>query len=160
MAELIEAATEIATATRYVTSCKYHNTALRNEHATGILYLEGDSKMVIYQSHDHITPWHGSWSYEDNLLKVVFDLDAGKGDLWQHGGISLKSTCVLKTARVGSTQDHLYEGRDSLLREILITPLTRWVLRTGSDTWERIADYAETSHEWVFMDNVFHFGIH
>ena len=86
MAELIEAATEIATATMYVTTDKYHNTALRNEHAIGILYLEDDFKMVIYQSHDHITPWHGSWTYEDNILKVVFDPNAGKAGLWQHGG--------------------------------------------------------------------------
>ena len=53
MAELIDAATEIATSNRYVTSYKYHNTSLRNEHAVGILYLDDDSKMVIYQSHDH-----------------------------------------------------------------------------------------------------------
>ena len=152
MAELIEAAAELATSTRYVTAYKYHNTALRNEHSIGIIYLEDDTKMVIYQSQDHITPWHGSWTYEDNILKIVFDPDAGRADLWQHGGISLKSTCVLKTARLGSAQGHLYEGRDFMLRVIHTTPLTRWVLRTGSDTWERIADYSEISHEWIFRE--------
>ena len=160
MAELIEAATELATTTRYVTSYKYHKLALRNEHAVGILSLDDDSKMVIYQSHDHITPWHGSWTFADNFLKMWFDINAGKADLWQHGGISLTSTCALKTAKLGSTQDHVYEGRDSLLREIRITPLTRWVLRTGTDTWERIADYADVSHEWVCRDNVFNYGLH
>ena len=152
MAELIEAAAELATATRYVTAYKYHNTALQNEYSIGAMYLEDDTKMVIYQSQDHITPWHGSWTYEDNILKIVFDPDAGRADLWQHGGISLKSTCVLKTARLGSTQEHLYEGRDFMLREIHITPITRWVLRTGSDTWERIADYSENSREWIFRE--------
>ena len=152
MAELIEAAAELATSTKYVTSYKYFNTALRNEQSTGIVYLEDDTKMVIYQSKDHITPWHGSWTYEENILKIIFDPNAGKPDLWQDGGISLQSTCALKTGRTGSAQDHLYEGRDYMLREILITPITRWVLRTGSDTWVRIADYSEISHEWVFRE--------
>ena len=152
MAELIEAAAELATSTKYVTAYKYFNTALRNEQSTGIVYLEDDTKMVIYQSKDHITPWHGSWTYEENILKIIFDPNAGKPDLWQHGGISLQSTCALKTGRTGAAQDHLYEGRDYMLREILITPITRWVLRTGSDTWVRIADYSEISHEWIFRE--------
>ena len=152
MAELIEAAAELATSTKYVTAYKYFNTALRNEQSIGIVYLEDDTKMVIYQSKDHITPWHGSWTYEENILKIIFDPNAGKPDLWQHGGISLQSTCALKTGRTGAAQDHLYEGRDYMLREILITPITRWVLRTGSDTWVRIADYSEISHEWIFRE--------
>ena len=152
MAELIEAAAELATTTKYVTAYKYFNTALRNEQSIGIVYLEDDTKMVIYQSKDHITPWHGSWTYEENILKIIFDPNAGKPDLWQDGGISLQSTCALKTGRTGSTQVHLYEGRDYLLREILITPITRWVLRAGSDTWVRIADYSEISHEWIFRE--------
>ena len=98
MAELIEAATELATSSRYVTSYKYHNLSLRNEHAVGILYLDDDSKIVLYQSTDHIAPWRGSWSFEDTFLKMWFDPNAGKPDLWQHGGIALKSSCVLKTA--------------------------------------------------------------
>ena len=46
VAELIEAATELATSNRYVTSYKYHNLEVSPALATGILYLDDDSKTV------------------------------------------------------------------------------------------------------------------
>ena len=61
-----------------------------------------------------------------------------------------KSTCALKTAKPGSNQAFLYEGVDYHLRALQITPLTRWVLRAGTDTWTRIADYSQEQHEWYF----------
>ena len=157
--ELIEAATDLATANKYVTSYKYHNLEVSPALATGILYLDDDSKTVQWQCGAHITPWHGPWTFEDKFFKVWFDPNAGKPDLWQHGGIRLKSTCVLKTARVGSPQLHLYEGRDYRLREVQITPLALWVLKEGSDTWERIADYSEISHEWILLEDRFYYGM-
>ena len=64
---------------RVLMAYKYTNHAITGRHRQGILWVDSDTKQVVWQNGDDATRWHGSYEETAHMLKVRFDAFAENG---------------------------------------------------------------------------------
>ena len=58
---------------RVLVAYKYVNHGITGRFHAGILWLDSESKQVVWQIGDDATQWHGSYEMSEHQLKVRFD---------------------------------------------------------------------------------------
>ena len=129
------------------TTYSYHNLALKDtNHEHGVMWVDGLTRQVSFQSAAHITPWHGAFIPQDDGVRweIFFNAKTTSENI---GTVKMRSTVMMKST-TNEWVGHDYQGRD-----ITMKPLSKFRWAQAQNGYVKEAEWSNDLKDWVYPLN-------